>query len=557
MKIRSADNLINAVTDQEYGINGLIDRLTSNSVERLWTLRQSRIDGVGALTHPTQKEVSLWRFAGVPYSGGVTPTSWANPTRTTQGAFGQTDPVDTLRLILAQAACQSRGWIVVYDRLGHCGGLDGNTTSTQNINGGSDATITRGGGYVGNELWVEIYDAIGATARLATVAYKNESGASKTSPSFTIGGTGNNAGSRIIRVPLAAGDRGVSAVVSIAIASAGTGTTGNFGVSIVRPLTIIPASAIGGAFNSLLEGCAPEIEAGACIAFTSSFGTATDDVQPNIELTFAEDNGTEVSQRIHRWIGSRIGGAAANTGAAGRWFSSWLHEGVPGHNTAPSSIAIPTRTSGLKQNNAGGGRQLWLSAMHAQSLAQTLSLVLSDRLLHVGGLSGTSTSLVNFNSGSPFNVDRDPTYDGDGLGIGNELWVEITGLIGNTPQTLTISYKDADNATQSATVSVGGTGRREAGVLLPVTLANDRGVLGLISGQLGGSTGTAGDIAIVVSHRIAIAHTGISTGFSWRGIDNEFPPIPTDACLWDHWVQGGAITAENVFVQAQYVLVER
>lgn len=291
-RVPDVNQLLKALTDDAYGIDGLVSRLTDGaSVQRLWTLRQGRIDGGGdggaTVAH---KEHSLWKWCGVPYSGGVDPTSWANPTRTTQGALGQADPVTALRLLYANAWLPQGGQVTLYDRLAHCGGLDGNTTSTQNVNGGSDGTITRGTSYVGNEIWVEIYADLGSTAREITVNYKNQAGASKTTPPRIIGGTGNQLAGRILRMPLAEGDTGVSAVVSCAIAVGGTGTTGNFGITIARPLVTITVLPFGpGAGVSFLEGAAPEIEAGACIAYAMIVANSAADTHTIVEMLFVED----------------------------------------------------------------------------------------------------------------------------------------------------------------------------------------------------------------------------------------------------------------------------
>lgn len=262
-------------------------------------------------------------------------------------------------------------------------------------------------------------------------------------------------------------------------------------------------------------------------------------------------------QLIHQDLESRVLDVAISTGANGRWFSSWLIDGKPGRDAAPAAIAIPTNANGLRHANAGVGKELWLASMQAASLAQSYVLFLSDRLLHVGGLSANSTGLQEFASGAVTYVDRDPTPTGDGLGIGNELWVEITAIIGATARDLTITYKDADDATQTATVSIGGTGRRDPAQLLSVPLANDRGVRGITSCQLGTGTGTVGDFAIVVAHRLANHYAGLSTPQQFCAVHAGFAPVRENACLWAHFLQlGSAITAANVLFQAQYALVD-
>lgn len=552
------DRMVRWATDGAYGIDGIVERLTDGvSLERMDWIREGRVDGAGAFSFVAFKEYSHWKLVGTPFSGGVTPTTWAEPTRSTAGALGQTNPVNNKRLTAFHAWGMSRGFTTFYDRLAHCGGLDGTNTGTQNVNGGSDGTWTRySGDHVGNQIWIEIYADVGSTARTITCSYKNENGVTHTTEAREFGGTGNLLAGRIIRLPLQAGDKGVSAVISVTIGGGSTGTAGNFGVTVARPIQVAACGTLGPAVGCFLDGTTPHIETDACLSMVG-FGTSAADLYFFFEYDFLEDTGGGgEAQVIHRFVDPRIGGAALSTGAVGVWYSTWEMASYPGANTAPGSIAIPTNTEGLYQANASGGRDLWLACWKAHTLAQTASIVLSDRLLHVGGLSGTNTGLVEFASGAVTNVNRDPTAEGLGLGVGNELWVEISQLIGNTPQTLTINYEDADGAAQVATVSIGGGNRRIAGALLPVPLANDRGIKGLVSCQLGGSTGTAGSFSIVVSHRLATNNAAISTGFNHRAIDRGWVKIPTNACLWEAILHGGTITPGNVMHQSMYVFTE-
>lgn len=289
--IADVNGMMLSLTGDVYDLDGLVDRLTSATlVERIWTMREGRIDGVGGLLPTAFKEASLWRWCGVPFAGGVTPTVWANPTRATAGALGQADPVSVKRLASVCASAPSRGWFTIYDRLAHMAGLDGTSVAVQNVNGGADGTWSRyAGDHVGNQIWVEIYDAIGVTARTITASYKNQSGATKTTLPHVIGATGNLEGSRIIRLPLAQDDTGVSAVISVTL-SASTGTAGNFGVTVARPIATIAMAVGNGSQVSILDGALPEIEAGACIAVAWGSASGVIDNYMGLDFCFVEDS---------------------------------------------------------------------------------------------------------------------------------------------------------------------------------------------------------------------------------------------------------------------------
>src|SRR6185369_8038135 len=95
----------------------------------------------------------------------------------------------------------------------------------------------------------------------------------------------------------------------------------------------------------------------------------------------------------------RIAGAASVAPTTGAEISMWPFDGHPGSGAAPAAIAYPTNVTrgALKQVDPSGGRQKWLTGMSAVQQAGG-SLVLYDRLAHVGGLSSSSTTNQSISS---------------------------------------------------------------------------------------------------------------------------------------------------------------
>lgn len=211
---------------------------------------------------------SLWNLEGIPCHGAA-PGAWANPTNATAGAAGQADATGgrQLRLFSASMLASAAGMLVLYDRLGHASGLSGTTTGAQNINGGAPATITRYTTGERNELWIEIYTALGATATTATLAYSDQAGNAATTQPVVLGGSGRSEAGRVVRCSLASGDYGVRDVTSVSLV-ASTLTAGDFGVTIARPLLYVPVALINGAVACYWANAPfPKIEAGACLAW--------------------------------------------------------------------------------------------------------------------------------------------------------------------------------------------------------------------------------------------------------------------------------------------------
>jgi hypothetical protein len=98
---------------------------------------------------------------------------------------------------------------------------------------------------LGVEIWLEIYTAIGATATTVSASYTNTVPTSgRTTPLATWGGTGFNLAQRLVMLPLASGDKGVTAVASVTN-TATTTTAGAFGVTLAYPLVVLPLTVLG------------------------------------------------------------------------------------------------------------------------------------------------------------------------------------------------------------------------------------------------------------------------------------------------------------------------
>lgn len=227
-------------------LSDLVNRATGGNsgtpqAKTFW--KDSRVGAAAAVSPVAGRMSSLWEYNGTP-SHGIPPTTVAIPDNTTDGGLKQTDPGGGRQLWLTggSVTASTQGGLMIYDRLLHIGSLDGTNVGAQTVGG----SLTRYTGTLaaGNEIWVEIYAQIGATSRTITASYTDQGGAGGTTVATAIGNTGLREAQRIIRLPLAAGDSGVRGVTSVTL-SATTGTAGNFGVSIVRPLLWIPITSLG------------------------------------------------------------------------------------------------------------------------------------------------------------------------------------------------------------------------------------------------------------------------------------------------------------------------
>lgn len=213
-------------------LSDLLTKMASPSQVKQWLRFISMPGGTGW--------GSLWSTGtGLPL--GATPGAAAVCDRATVGALGQENGGGELRAwISAHAQGAAVGTLMVYDRLVHMGGLSGTVTTPQAV---STSALTRYTSGVGVMAVAEIYTTIGTTLTTITMDYTDQDGnAGITSQPVGIGSTNIREAARVVPMSLALGDTGVRAVNTVTLL-ASTGTAGNFGVTLIKPLFIIPLSA--------------------------------------------------------------------------------------------------------------------------------------------------------------------------------------------------------------------------------------------------------------------------------------------------------------------------
>jgi hypothetical protein len=212
-------------------------------------------------------------------SGAAPGGTARNPTRATLGALGQANPAGGMQRWLKGITLSASvaGTFILYDRLADISGLNATTTTAQTITGLAVNRYT-GAASAGNQILLEIYTIIGTTATTITASYTNQDGtAGRTTPAVAFGGTGLREAQRAIIMPLQAGDTGVRSVENVDLL-ASTATAGDFGVTIVRPVTVAPCSLVGsGTVRDLIAGLPGpfEVQTDACLFMVMLANTTT------------------------------------------------------------------------------------------------------------------------------------------------------------------------------------------------------------------------------------------------------------------------------------------
>lgn len=257
-------------------ISDLISKSTSGSngdPELIFFSKNPRIALNTAAGAPVAgRPVSFWRYYGSPEQGPI-PSTGEILYSSSIGAIKFTSAIAGFERNLTQFNFVNHttnyGTLILYDRLYHIGGLAANSTAVQTIqNNPASPAITRNVSGEGNFMLAEIYTAIGTTPTNLSAEYINTSGGISSSVLEFFGGplTGTT---NCMFIPFKGRDSGVRSVTKIQL-SISTGTAGNFGITIGRPIAIATTSLAGVCgWRDFTTGLptVPKIDNNACLAF--------------------------------------------------------------------------------------------------------------------------------------------------------------------------------------------------------------------------------------------------------------------------------------------------
>lgn len=231
-----------------------LNTLDTGNVEIIHFFKHARTNTGTLGTITAGRRNSLWEYAGSPgaaaAAGGGLPTFTTPPTtaamqtdNTTVGGLLQTNPSVGKQKWLTQfwATGLVGGTLILYDRLAHCTGFVG-TTTTQTLT--NEMIPTRYTDGLGNFAFLEIHTLIGTTAQTATLSYTDQDDNNVSSVATTLGSTGFREAQRALMFSLAAGDTGIKKIQGITL-SGSTGTAGGMTLVLGRPLAYVGVAGSG------------------------------------------------------------------------------------------------------------------------------------------------------------------------------------------------------------------------------------------------------------------------------------------------------------------------
>jgi hypothetical protein len=228
---------------------------------------------------------------------------------------------------------------------------------------------------------------------------------------------------------------------------------------------------------------------------------------------------------------------ASITAVAPFYYSLWLAGGQPVAGAAIGNIAagvIPTdATQGAPVINAftGANTGYLLSFDASSSVAGVLSVY--DRLYHAGPF--LTTTLHTDTLAAQPALTRVPNTDYSQL----ELWLEVTAVFAAAATTVTVSYQDGANATQTSThtADLASLTGLPVNRMVNMRLANSTGIQKINSVTVGGVLNTTGQFNLTIQRNI-VDHTVVSAniGRPKKGpFETGMPIVYADSCLAMMW----------------------
>ena len=231
--------------------------------------------------------------------------------------------------------------------------------------------------------------------------------------------------------------------------------------------------------------------------------------------------------------------ASISNAAAGQFHSLWRATGQPGQAAIPAAAAVCNNalTGALnfaQQTSPATTYGTWANAMCSNN-ATTLEI--HDRLMHMGGLSGTSTGsqTVNLDLNANLGSNNLNARKGDANFSDVQWWMEWYTDTGGTAVTATVGVTYNDGTTGTLSVALAAT--RRASLMIPLNgfipaAAAGKYIRDIDTVQLSATTGSAGSFGFTATRprmTMPLSLANKMETFDWAALG--LPEIFNSSCL--------------------------
>lgn len=232
--------------------------------------------------------------------------------------------------------------------------------------------------------------------------------------------------------------------------------------------------------------------------------------------------------------------ASLSNTVAGQFHSLWRATGQPGQGAIPGAAAVCTNalTGALQFNQQTAPATSYLGILEGLCSNNATVLEIHDRLMHMGGLSGTvaTAQTVDVDISANLATSNLDARKGDANYSDISWWLEWYTDTGSTAVTATVNvtYNDASSGNLTG-ISLAAT--RRASFMQPLNSlipAADAGkyIRDVNTVTLSATTGTAGSFGVTATRYRAALYKPIANArftADWAGLG--LPEIPNTSCL--------------------------
>ncbi|MBP7548659.1 MAG: hypothetical protein KA761_00115 [Gemmatimonadaceae bacterium] len=242
--------------------------------------------------------------------------------------------------------------------------------------------------------------------------------------------------------------------------------------------------------------------------------------------------------------------ASLSNTVAGQFHSLWRATGQPGQGAIPTTAATcdNTLTGALQFTQQTSPATSYLALLEGLCANAGSTLEIHDRLMHMGGLSGTVTTAQGaLDLHSNIASDNLAARIGDSNYSDVTWWLEWYSDTGSTAvnATVAVTYNDGTSGNLTA-VSLAATRRasfmQPLNGLIPAAAAG-KYIRDVDSVTLSATTGTAGNFGITATRYQAAMYKPIANArFTQNWADLGLPEIPNESCLFPIQIAGTTST---------------
>jgi len=233
--------------------------------------------------------------------------------------------------------------------------------------------------------------------------------------------------------------------------------------------------------------------------------------------------------------------ASLANAAAGQYHSLWRATGQPGQGAIPGAAAVCSHALAgamgfTQQTDPATSYGGWANAVCSNS---AVTIEIHDRLMHMGGLSGTSTAAQTVNLDVNANLASNNLANriGDANFSDIQWWLEWYTDTGATAVTATVgvTYNDGSTGNLSA-ISLAAT--RRASFMVPLNgyipaAAAGKFIRDIDTVTLSATTGTAGSFGATATRPRMVLPLNVANKaeiFDWAQLG--LPEVFNSSCLW-------------------------